>query len=69
MIREGSGLTRSIHMQFFGPTQNPFTLSLTSVSIDAADTLSLGIFIGSTTHEPLSRATAGKIVFQEEKSA
>ena len=43
----------------FRQNQNPFTVILTPVTVDDADSLGLGFFINSNTIGNPSRATAG----------
>ena len=57
-IVEGSGMLITITLQF-RQNQNPFTVILTPVTVDEADSLGLGFFINSNTIDSSSRATAG----------
>ena len=57
-IVEGSGMLITITLQF-RQNQNPFTVILTPVTVDDADSLGLGFFINSDTIDSSSRATAG----------
>ena len=58
-IEEGSYMPSSpIYLQF-KTNQNPFTVTLHSVTVDTAEGMDLGFFINSGTIAQASRATAG----------
>ena len=58
-IEEGSGMLITPITLQFRENQNPFTVILTAVTVDEADSLGLGFFINSNTIGNPSRATAG----------
>jgi hypothetical protein len=58
-ILEGSAALSSPIMIQLRQNQNPFTLMLSPVTIDTAESKQLGFFINSQTILPGSRATAG----------
>ena len=58
-IEEGSGILITPITLQFRENQNPFTVILTPVTVDEADSLGLGFFINSNTIDNPSRATAG----------
>ena len=58
-IVEGSALLSSPIMIQLRQNQHPFTLMLSPVTIDAAESKNLSFFINSQTILPGSRATAG----------
>lgn len=55
---EGAGLTRPVAVQFYGPTENPFTLQLRSLSLSNAE--NMGLLFESMLNDTTSRATAGE---------
>ena len=55
-IEEGGALSTNIRLQFRN-NQNPFTVTLSPLSVDATEDLGLGFFIDSD--DIISRATAG----------
>ena len=61
-IEEGTqrtlGSCTNISFQFRN-NQSPFTLTLSSVSIDTAEKMGLGVFINTQAITPISRATPG----------
>ena len=59
---EGSAELSSPIMIQLRQNQNPFTLMLSPVSIDTAESKGLGFFINSQTIPPGSRATAGIVM-------
>ena len=58
-IGEGSSMLSSQLSLRFRANQNPFSVTLTPVTIDIAENMSLGDFINSDSIEPTFRATAG----------
>ena len=61
-ITEGQSLTRPIRLQFYGPTQNPFTATLSTTSIDLAEERGLGNFTGFSSIGTHLRATPGIMI-------
>ena len=58
-IKEGFSRLSSKMSLTFRANQNPFSVTLTPVTIDIAENMSLGDFISSNTIEPTFRATEG----------
>ena len=59
-IAEGSErLSSRIRLQL-RENQNPFTLTLTPVTVDTAEAMGLGVFINSESIAQISRATTGR---------
>ena len=59
-IAEGSErLSSRITLQL-RENQNPFTLTLTPVTVDTAEAMGLGVFINSESIAQISRATTGR---------
>ena len=58
-IEEGSSMLSSPITLQFKTNQNPFTVRLSSVTVDTAEDKGLGFFINSGTIAQASRATAG----------
>ena len=58
-IEEGSTMLSSQISLKFRANQNPFTVLLSPVTIDVAESMGLGEFINSDTIQPTFRATAG----------
>ena len=58
-IREGSMMLSSPITVTTTLTQNPFTVKLSSVTVDTAEGNGLGFFIDSSNIPPESRAAAG----------
>ena len=58
-IGEGFSRLSSKISLTFRANQNPFSVTLTPVTIDIAENMSLGDFINSDSIEPTFRATAG----------
>ena len=57
-VTEGSRVSRSLRVHYYGSVQNPFTLILRTMSVSSAESIGLGNFIGSDTILNSSRATA-----------
>ena len=57
-IEEGGTLRTNIRLQYRN-NQNPFTVTLSPLSVDTTETLGLGFFINSDDIDIISRATAG----------
>ena len=60
-IEEGSDRLNSNITLDFRYNQNPFTVRLSTVTIDTAERMGLGLFINSKTIPRDSRAIAGKL--------
>ena len=58
-IGEGLDTLSSTITFHFRESQNPFTVRLSPVTIDTAESMNLGFFINSATIRSNSRATAG----------
>ena len=58
-IVEGSDMLSSTITLQFRENQNPFTIRLSPVTVDTAESMNLGFFINSATITADSRATAG----------
>ena len=57
-VTEGSRVSRSLRVHYYGPVQNPFTLILRTMSVSSAESIGLGNFIGSEAISNSSKATA-----------
>ena len=57
-IEEGGTLRTNIRLQYRN-NQNPFTVTLSPLSVNTTEILGLGLFINSDNTDIISRATAG----------
>ena len=61
-ITEGSDTLSSTITLEFSNNQNPFTVRLTPITVDTAESMKLGFFINSAMIRADSRATLGQFV-------